>query len=62
PEDAGFGLLAKQWLDCDTVELISLLDDDCVGLLRLLTTNSQRIPPQLRTMANMTRSFLSLSI
>ncbi|KAJ2123944.1 hypothetical protein IW147_002206 [Coemansia sp. RSA 720] len=61
PEDAGFDLQAKQWLDCDTVELISLLDDDCAGLLQLLTTNSQRIPPQLRSMANMTRSFLSLS-
>ncbi|KAJ1835042.1 hypothetical protein LPJ63_001452 [Coemansia sp. RSA 2711] len=60
PKSLGFATRAKQWLDSDSVELISLLDDDCDSLLKLLNANALRIPPQIRTMANMTRSFLPL--
>ncbi|KAJ2311596.1 hypothetical protein IWW54_002552 [Coemansia sp. RSA 2705] len=60
PKSPGFATQAKQWLDSDSVELISLLDDDCDSLLKLLNANALRIPPQIRTMANMTRSFLPL--
>ncbi|KAJ1734392.1 hypothetical protein LPJ61_001087 [Coemansia biformis] len=60
PRDAGFESMSKQWLDDEAVELVSLLDEDCALLLELLEANSRRVPPQLRTMSGMTRSFLTL--
>ncbi|KAJ2623764.1 hypothetical protein GGI26_002002 [Coemansia sp. RSA 1358] len=58
--DAGFDSRAGQSLQDDTSELVSILDDDCIGLIQILTLNSHFIPDQLRTMSGMTRSFLQL--
>ncbi|KAJ2453223.1 Phosphatidylinositol 3,5-bisphosphate-binding protein [Coemansia sp. RSA 2336] len=56
--DSGFSERAKQWLEDDAVEVFSLLDDDCTSLSRQLTENSLQIPSPVRTMGNMSRSFL----
>ncbi|KAJ2416834.1 hypothetical protein GGI10_000657 [Coemansia sp. RSA 2530] len=55
-----FDSQAKQWLDDSATELISLLDADADSLLRILVENSRLLPPPLRGMANMTRSFLQM--
>ncbi|KAJ2769497.1 hypothetical protein IWQ57_003080 [Coemansia nantahalensis] len=60
PGDKDFDAVSKQWLAGDAAELVAFLDEDCACLLELLAANSRRIPPQLRTMAGMTRSFLAL--
>ncbi|KAJ2711112.1 hypothetical protein H4R19_003407 [Coemansia spiralis] len=60
PDDKDFDAMSRQWLAGDATELVSLLDEDCTRLLELLAANSQRIPPQQRAMAGMTRSFLAL--
>ncbi|KAJ2493754.1 E3 ubiquitin-protein ligase E3D [Coemansia sp. RSA 2050] len=55
-----FDSQAKQWLDDSATELISLRDADTDSLLRTLVENSRLLPPPLRGMANMTRSFLQM--
>ncbi|KAJ2687421.1 Origin recognition complex subunit 3 [Coemansia spiralis] len=57
-----FDSQAKQWLDDSATELISLLDADADSLLRILVENSRLLPPPLRGMANMTRSFLQIKL
>ncbi|KAJ1891757.1 hypothetical protein LPJ66_006734 [Kickxella alabastrina] len=58
--DSNFGDMASQWLADDAAELISLLDKDCISLVEILDRNMLLIPPQLRTMSNMKRSFLHM--
>ncbi|KAJ2061481.1 E3 ubiquitin-protein ligase E3D [Coemansia sp. S146] len=59
-DSSTFDTQASQWLDDNATELISLLDDDADNLLRILAENAQLLPPPLRGMANMTRSFLHM--
>ncbi|KAJ2216731.1 hypothetical protein EV179_001021 [Coemansia sp. RSA 487] len=58
--DGEFQSRANKSLEDDTTELLSLLEDDCNKLVLLLTQNSRFIPPQLRAMAGLTRSFLQM--
>ncbi|KAJ2890625.1 hypothetical protein GGI21_006109, partial [Coemansia aciculifera] len=55
-----FDSQAKQWLDDSATELISLFDADADDLLCILSENARLLPPPLRGMANMTRSFLRM--
>ncbi|KAJ2158787.1 hypothetical protein GGF46_003521 [Coemansia sp. RSA 552] len=59
-DDPGFQDKSQQWLASEAVELIALDDEDCKELARLLALNSQRLPPALRTMAGLRRSFLGI--
>ncbi|KAJ1800789.1 hypothetical protein LPJ59_000827 [Coemansia sp. RSA 2399] len=59
-DDAEFRSRAKKALEDDTTELLSFLEDDCTKLVQVLKQNSLFIPPQLRAMAGLTRSFLQL--
>ncbi|KAJ2782574.1 hypothetical protein H4R18_002203 [Coemansia javaensis] len=58
PGDRGFDALAAEWLDSEAAEVVPLFDEDCARLVELLAANSLRIPPQLRAMSGLTRSFL----
>ncbi|KAJ1897289.1 E3 ubiquitin-protein ligase E3D [Kickxella alabastrina] len=58
--DSNFDDMASQWLADDAAELISLLDEDCISLVEILDRNMLLIPPQLRAMPNMKRSFLHM--
>ncbi|KAJ2263713.1 hypothetical protein GGI01_000518 [Coemansia sp. RSA 376] len=59
-DSSAFDTQASQWLDDNATELISLLDADADSLLRILAENSRLLPPPLRGMSNMTRSFLQM--
>ncbi|KAJ2098596.1 E3 ubiquitin-protein ligase E3D [Coemansia sp. S100] len=59
-DSSTFDTQASQWLDDNATELISLLDADADSLLRILAENSRLLPPPLRGMSNMTRSFLQM--
>ncbi|KAJ2743095.1 E3 ubiquitin-protein ligase E3D [Coemansia sp. BCRC 34301] len=58
---SAFDSQAKQWLDDSATELISLFDADADKLLCVLSKNAQLLPPPLRGMANMTRTFLEIA-
>ncbi|KAJ2882671.1 E3 ubiquitin-protein ligase E3D [Coemansia asiatica] len=58
--DSTFDSMAKEWLSTDSTELVSLLEEDCKALARELDLHSSLLPPQLRMIGNMKRSFLRM--
>ncbi|KAJ1863506.1 hypothetical protein LPJ57_006257, partial [Coemansia sp. RSA 486] len=58
--DDAFDKMSSEWISSDSTELISLLEEDCRTLFKELDLHSTLLPPQLRTMGEMKRSFLRM--